>query len=85
MNYAFVKTDQCDVRVMADMIKAVAVKGRDLGREENTDCHGRECQFGQIPLPGIDDASVTKYLALGSHLWSRKRLPTARVHTAHVF
>lgn len=46
MNYAFVKTDQCDVRVMADMIKAVAVKGRDLGREENTNCRGRECQFG---------------------------------------
>lgn len=37
MNYAFVKTDQCDVRVVADMRKAVVVKGRDLGREENTE------------------------------------------------
>lgn len=70
---------------MADMIKAVAVKGRDLGREENTNCRGRECQFGYIPSPGMDDASVTKYLALGSHPWSRKRLPTARVRIAHVF
>lgn len=59
LSCALVRKDQCEPQAVADVVKAVVVKGGDLPRAgECRVCHRRGFRCGQSPSPVPDGTSL---------------------------